>query len=341
MIEKTVFTNKLIVDIIKEKYNVEVSDIKKINRGSANLYSLNKDTYVLKEFQSKYTKEEIDKEIKVINHLINNDVSVPEYICTVDNEYSFIFNGKVITLQKYLEGYTMESNTANYEQMIESAKELGKIVKSLETLNFELPKNDVTSWYSIEVLNEGVEKHEDLINKANGEAKDKIICDLKDKLSMLNYIIKNFNFEEMKNLTIKNTHGDYSVLQFIYKDEKISSIIDFVSACKMPIVWEIIRSYSYIDIDSKNGEINIDHLIDYVKEFTKYVKLNEYDIKYMSYLYLIQLLTSTFGYKQYINDNTKIDLLDFAYFRTNLCKHLFKNANFIAEKLKKEILDIE
>ena len=53
----------------------------------------------------------------------------------------------------------------------------------------------------------------------------------------------------------------------------------------------------------------------------------------MSYLYLVQLLASTFGYKQYIADNSKTSLLDFAYFRTRLCKFLFKNAEKIAEGL--------
>ena len=32
-------------------------------------------------------------------------------------------------------------------------------------------------------------------------------------------------------------------------------------------------------------------------------KLNKYDYKFMSYLYLVQLLASKFGYKQYITDN--------------------------------------
>ena len=43
--------------------------MKKLNRGSANLYSINENKYILKEFQTKYTKEEIDKKINIINHL--------------------------------------------------------------------------------------------------------------------------------------------------------------------------------------------------------------------------------------------------------------------------------
>ena len=83
---------------------------------------------------------------------------------------------------------------------------------------------------------------------------------------MLKYVRDNLDFRDMDKLTVMNTHGDYSVLQFIYKEEKINAIIDFVSACKMPIVWEIIRSYSYIDPLAKEGKIDINNLVKYVEK---------------------------------------------------------------------------
>lgn len=333
MIEETVFTNEEIINIVKKIYNIDIYRIEKLNRGSANLYLLNEDKYILKEFQTKYTKEEIDKEINIINHLKNDNIPVPEYIKTITGEYSFIYKNKVIIMQKFIEGYTMESNTGKYDQILESAEYLGKIIKSLETLEFELPSNDVSSWYSSETINESIAKQEKLLKKISTEDYPQIYKDLMDKISMLQYVRDNFDFSDMNKLTIMNTHGDYSVLQFIYKNDKINAIIDFVSACKMPIVWEIIRSYSYIDPKAKEGKININNLVEYVKVFSKYVKLNKYDFKFMSYLYLIQLLSSTFGYKQYIADNSKTGLLDFAFFRTKLCKFLFENAEIIANTL--------
>ncbi|NLV90145.1 MAG: phosphotransferase [Tenericutes bacterium] len=338
MIEETVFSNKELIDIVKNKYEINVNKVHKLDRGSANLYSLNDDKYILKEFQSKYSKEEINKEIVIINHLKKDGLLVPKYIVTIDKEYCFIYKNKIIIMQKFIDGYTMEPNTGNLEQVIESACKLGKIVKSLKSLEIELPINDVSSWYSLDTLNESIQKHKDLLNKINENEYPNIYKDINEKIYMLEYTKNNYNFDEMKNLTFMNTHGDYSVLQFIYKNEKIKSIIDFVSACKMPIVWEIIRSYSYIDMKAKDGKIDIDNLVIYVKEFNKYVKLNKYDLKYMSYLYLIQILCSTFGYKQYISDNSKTELLNFARFRTKLSKYLFENAELISNILEKEII---
>lgn len=57
----------------------------------------------------------------------------------------------------------------------------------------------------------------------------------------------------------------------------------------------------------------------------------------MTYLYLIQLLTSTYGYKQFIEDNSKTYLLEFAYFRTRLCRFLFENVEKISDTLIENI----
>ena len=108
MLEKSVFTNKKeIINFVKEKYGINVTDIKIIDRGSANIYSLNKDEYVLKEFQSKYTKDEIEKEIIIINHLKKDDIKVPSYIKTINDTYYSLYKDKVIIIQKFIEGYTL------------------------------------------------------------------------------------------------------------------------------------------------------------------------------------------------------------------------------------------
>ena len=142
---------------------------------------------------------------------------------------------------------------------------------------------------------------------------------------------------DLDKTTIKASHGDYNVLQFIYKDGKINAVIDFINASKLPIIWEVIRSYSYIDRDAKNGEFNMDTFIRYVDEFSKYIRLNEYDLKYMVKLYLIQTLFSEHGYYEYINNRNMNNLLEFGRFRTNNCRYLFENEEIITKRLVKEI----
>ena len=335
MLEKSVFDNKTIKSVVKDKYNIDVISIKKIKIGSANIYSINDDEYILKEFQSKYKEEDIIKEIKVINHLKKDNIPVPEYVKTKDKKYYFIYNDRVVIMQRFIKGNTLKLNAGTREQILESAEYLGKIVLSLKTLRYKLPNRNISSWYDVD---SSVLKKGKISYKVKGKYKDKVINDLNEKMYFLNYIKDKINIEEMiKKITYMKTHGDYNVLQFIYKDNKIIAIIDFATSCKMPIIWEIIRSYSYIDSKCKNGDINIDNLILYVKEFTKYIKLNKYDLKYMPYFYLIQLLCSDYGYKQYIEDESKINLLKFGIYRTKISKKLLDKAHIISERLLNEI----
>ena len=53
---------------------------------------------------------------------------------------------------------------------------------------------------------------------------------------------------------------------------------------------------------------------------------------------MLQLAGSGFGYKEYLKDNSKQELLTFAYFRTNLCRYLYTNKEIISNALKNEIL---
>ena len=57
----------------------------------------------------------------------------------------------------------------------------------------------------------------------------------------------------------------------------------------------------------------------------------------MAYLYLIQILSSNFGYKQYVHDHEKTSLLNFGFYRTNICRFLFKNVQVIANRLDSEL----
>lgn len=337
MLEKTVFeNNEEIIRYVKNIYGLNINNVKKINRGSANIYSLNDDKYILKEFQSKYSKIEIDKEIEVINHLRKFNIKVPEYIKTLNGRYDDVYKNKTIIIQYFIDGYILNNNEGTYDQTIECADCYGKIVSALKSLPIELPDADLSSWYSKENFDLSIKKHKDLLPMLdeNDYNARKIKKDILDKIEMIKLVSSSLNFDEMKNLSVLNTHGDYSVLQFIYKNGTINAVIDFVSACKMPIVWELIRSYSYIDKDAKDGEFNLDTFVDYVKTFNKYIKLNKYDLKYMAYLYLIQILNSNLGYKQYIYDHKNKELLEFGYLRTNICRYLFNNASLITKRLE-------
>lgn len=332
-----------IKELLKENYGIEVLKVEEINRGTANIFkidSTDNNKYILKEFSEGRTKESVIKETDIINFLNKKNIKVPIYIKSKLNESYIEYENRVIILQEFIDGYTMENNTGNHEKTIESARILGKMTKALEEYEGLSEDGIIDKWFSKESLQNGIKKMLDLQNKLNEDNpyKETFYKDLNEKIKISKDLEKNFDFGNIRKMTIMNAHGDYSVQQLIYQDNAETTVIDFETAKKLPIIWEVMRSYSYIDKEAKNGELNIDTLIEYVREFSKYIKLNEYDLKYAAHIYLIQTVSSVFGYKQYNDNYEKTGLLEFAFFRTNLCRFLYKHLDEISLRLQKEIL---
>lgn len=340
-IQKSNLNEQIIKNLINKNYGIEIMEIEKINRGTANIFKIksNDKAYILKEFSEGRTEESVIKEPNIINFLKERGINVPVYIKSKQNSFYIKFENRIIILQECIDGYTMENNTGDYQKTIESAKILGKMTKELKDYEGLEEDGIIEKWFSKESLENGIIKMEDLINKLNldNPYREKFEKDLQDKINMSKDLLNNFDFEIIRKMTIMNSHGDYSVQQLIYNDNIETTVIDFETAKKLPIIWEVMRSYSYIDEEAKNGELNIDTLVEYVKEFAKYVQLNEYDLKYAAQLYLIQIVSSPFGYKQYNDDYEKKGLLEFALFRTNLCRYLYNNSKEISTRLQKEV----
>ena len=126
-------------------------------------------------------------------------------------------------------------------------------------------------------------------------------------------------------------------MQYLCLGDKIKTIIDFASAKKIPAVWEIMRSYMQSAIDTKNpAEIDIEKFCEYVRRYMTTSTLSEYDLRYMPYVYLYQLGRSPYGYREYmLNVENKDKLLEFAVWRTDVCKMLVDKAGEISKMLVK------
>ena len=335
-IQKTNLNIDKIKNILKNQYNIEVIKITKIDRGTSNIFKIESTSnkYILKEFIRGRTKETILKEIKIINFLRQRGINVPKYIKNLNNNFYTVNEKRILTVQEFINGYTVNNNVCDYEKVIELARILGKLTKELMEYPELSEENIIEEQFSKKRLEHGIEKMENLRNniKKDNKYRKQIIEDIDYKIKVSKKLISDFNFNIIKKLTMLNSHGDFCTQQLIYHEETEPTIIDFEKAEKLPIVWEIIRSYNYAD-----REIKINTLVDYFKEVTKYIKLNEYDIKYAPYIYLLQLISSTYGYKEYNNDFSQIELIEFAFFRTKTCKRLYENAEEISSKLIKNI----
>lgn len=321
MIEKRLLNKTKIRKLFRDEYNLNAKNIELVSSGSAEIYKID-NKYILKLFQSKYNKKEILKEVKVINYLKKKNIPVPTYVKTNKNDYVVKIENRFLIVQYYIDGKTKDKFEGTIDEIKECGYLHGLIVKSL--LGYKNVQIDKMDWYN---KKENIAKIKKIIKMGNNKL---IKEDLNKKISMIENL--NYDFKDIDKITFYTSHGDFSYLQFIYDNDGVKAIIDFIKVKKLPIVWEIIRSFTYMDKDAKNGIINVDNLVLYVKEFMKLVPLSKTDLEYMPYIYVCQLLRSTYGYKEYYLNKNK-EALQFAHFRTNLCEYLYKNAEMISKKL--------
>ena len=338
--EKTKLTKEKIIEIVTNDYGLlGTIEINYINRGTANIFKITVDdkNYILKEFNSERTLKYIEKEINIINYLSTKGILVPRYVVLKNGKYYTNIENRIIIMQEFVEGEILEDNSAEYDQLIKSAELLGKLIKVLEQYPELDSEGIINTKFSKKYLLESIQKIKLEQEKIRDDNiyKEKFIEDYETKIQIVEELVSRFDFDIMNKLTIKNTHGDYCNLQLIYNNKKDITVIDFETAKRMPIIWDIMRSYCYMDKDAKDGNINIKNLKEYVREVNKYVQLNQYDLKYAADVFLIQLVGSVFGYREYNKDYNQKNLLRFALFRTKICKDLYKNSNKISKELLK------
>lgn len=347
-IEKSVLTFEEVEKLMKDRYNItNMQDIILIDNNSANCYHIicSDKQYFFKEIQSSYTFARVQNEYKINEFLRKRNIPTTEFYKTLNGEYIWEYKNHVFHLQNYIQGRTYKINTAPKWMMNDSAVYLGKIHKELlnyPRLEDEFGKKFFSEWdvqNSIKFYENMLEKS---INIKDETIKLKVMDDLKFKLSILPKIA-NLKFDYNK-FTVSNSHGDYSTNQIICGEKKINAIIDFTAACSLPICWEVIRSYTYADPKCIGGkEINIEDLKEYLKLYLKYNSLNSYDIKIMPYLYYYHLTRSKFGYREYIlsSQNNREELLQFAFWRTNMCRWLDKNVDVLSYELENLCINLE
>lgn len=329
-VEESELNNNILKKIMLEEYNIFVSKIKKINRGSANVFEMMSESghLILKEFQSTVDLERIENEYLILKHLKNKSISAPEYILTKDEKFFYKNNNKYIIVQKYIDGSTISFNKASSEMIIDSAQMYGKIVNSLESFQYELPT--FTRHFLTKESCEKDINNIDILLKIN---KNNSVHDALFHKKTLLLKLEETDYSWKDKITYKNSHGDYNISQFIYNDKgKIKSVVDWVSARNIPVARELIRNYFFMAKEIKKQQINFDLFIKYIKEYEKYQELNYYDLKYMPLIYLTELARTIFGFEQYIHSNSA-EYLKYGNELYNQCVLIEKYMEELSNKL--------
>ena len=339
-LEKTVLNEKIILDLLSRHYGISPISAKKLKLGTANcfqIYDGNK-YYFLKEFQSSFSENAVVQEAKLLEYLSVAGIPTTRFYKTLNNEFVINYQNHIICLEEYIEGQAYDYDDLPLELLPQVGKMLGRLHQILK--DYPLPIDMSDKWLASFSAENMIAQYDTLIkiaeSKVDDKNKDQIIDDLQYKKQLA---IRCEDYKEYYNgVTYCSTHGDYQGCQLIFEKDEIKAVIDFSSASCLPVTWEIMRSF----VQSSNycrttATVDIKAFCEYVREYLKYSPLTKTDMIAMPYVYLFQLARSKYGYPQYLNSASedREGLLQFAFWRTKMCREVEKNAEIISNELLK------
>ena len=336
-LEKSVLDINKMRDILSKEYGLHLIASNSLTLGSANCYKVHckEGNFFFKEYQSDFTIEKVDREANIVEYLRSKYFPTAGFIKTVEGSNCILLEGHVISVQEYVEGQAY-LNDLPHSLMKESAKYLGIMHSLLKDYPMEVNMDyEWASGYSAETISQ---KFNSLLSALDMDKTDSNYDRIREDLLFKKELMDSIDRwkEYFKEVTYTPTHGDYTACQLICDEKGIKAIIDFSSAACLPAVWEIMRSYIQSGGISRNGaNLDIKDFSLYVKEYMKYAPLTRKDLEAMPYIYLFQLAQSSYGYKEYLVTKTenKEALLDFAFWRTNVCREVYQKAKDISDAM--------
>ena len=309
--------------LLYEQYGLHLNKAKKsaVGAGSDTWFlDCPEGNYVLK-FPATSEINHPEAEPKLCAFLRKNGIPACDFVKNRANSYISTDNaGRTFTLQRYLSGQTLEWNTASETILLESAELLGKIHFILQH-HPTLPKGIGADFFAnmtpVRALESYQHSHETAVRLGDKQS----AWELEWRIELMKHFPA-WQFDLSK-LTVRNTHGDYFISQFLCENGHLSSVIDWTTACVHPVIWEIMRSFVYGAPCCANGEIDSALLERYLAAYCRYGTLNNYDIENLYKLYFYQIAVCDY-YGQYYDseaDNRKIYLKQ-AQLATKLLKNM-------------------
>jgi Ser/Thr protein kinase RdoA (MazF antagonist) len=318
----------MLIKLVSENYDMKVENMKLLDSHFGTeifVIETDKGKYIVKTLP--LYMEMAKSEGEITNFLYNNGINVARLLQTNDGKYHIETDKMLFHVQEFIEGETLKLNTAQDWFMEESAHTLGKVNTVLKDYD-DLKINFGKDFFEKSTVNNAKQYYSKQLDEIHGNAS--LVCDLEERLKHLDRI-SSFNIDANK-LLYSNSHGDFQMGQIIVRNKNIT-VIDWTSACKLPICLEVILSFVTEDVVSQNGKIDASRLKKYIDNYLKYshLTLTNYDIQMMPYvLYYQQLICHYQPPYQNIPDTYK----PICKLINNFTNWLYENIETLSNELK-------
>ena len=339
-LEKTVLNDEIAAHLLWAHYGITFVSMEKLRLGSANCFRVydGDQYYFLKEFQNSFSEDAIMQEAKLLEYLLAAGIPTARFYKTRSNAFVIHYQNHMICLEEYIEGQTYGYDDLPPALLPQVGRMLGRLHQVLKT--YPLPVDMSEKWTAGFSAENVMVQYDALMKEAACRVDDKNTRQILEDLAYKKQL--SLRCEEYKKyydgITYCSSHGDYQGCQLIFAQNEIKAVIDFSAASCLPVTWEIMRSFVQSSQDCrKNATIDVQAFCEYVQEYLQYFPLTKTDMVAMPYVYLFQLARSKYGYPQYLHSDSedRDGLLQFAFWRTKMCREIEKQAGNISRELVK------
>jgi len=245
-------SRKLISEIILANYDLIIKDLQLIEGQFCKMYSMNtnKGKYFIKTYPLE--EEGIKNEGYVTDYLLNNGINVPQMLMTKNGNYHVETAEYQFHVQQFIEGEILALNTAPELFFEKSVNILGQIHNILKDYKGKLKPVLGNHFLDKSAINYLKDHYIGRLYEETKQDDKMLIISLEERVRNLERVSA-FVIDENK-LTYSNSHGDFHIGQLITDGENLT-VIDWTSAGRTPICFEVIRSYVYAASECKNGVI--------------------------------------------------------------------------------------
>lgn len=204
-------------------------------------------------------------------------------------------DGRMFTVQRRLPGITPAWHTASEALLLESARLLGQIHCALQYYP-PLPEGIGAQFFEHMTPQRAAESYRRSLTTAVERGDEQTARELRWRIGLMQRLPA--PCFDLTRLTLRNTHGDYFISQFLCENGHLSAVIDWTAACVHPVIWEVMRSFTYAAPACREGVIDRALLARYVEAYCRYGALNDYDLQNLEALYAYQIAVCDY-YGQY------------------------------------------
>lgn len=293
------------------------------------LYLIDTDTgkYIVKVLP--LYMENVKHEGELAEFLYNHKLKVARFLKSKDDTYVVKTSEFQFTVQQFIEGSSLLVNTAPDWFVSKSADFLGQtalLLKDYEGLSLRFGKE----FFSTKTVCRKMWQYKKELAQAKKARNVDAVPIWEEQIRHLKRISK-FHIDTKK-LTYANSHGDYHIGQAIIHNNDFT-VVDWSSACRLPICLDVITSYVFSSPTCAEGKIDAYGLKKYIHKFTEKFPLTEYDIKAMPYVFYFWHCMCNYRPDELLDIPESYKSI--AKLITNFLNWLYNNVEELSEKLLK------